>query len=458
MKQKKFVILLLLICLLGLILRLIDYDKTPAWRQSDDEIHYAWAGISWLQTGIPKSWSWLSSYPTNETLYAWGSQWRLVSPMLEKPPLYIFLSGTTALVAGQNEFHEIRLTTIRLLPIVLSVVTIGLLGIVTATVFSQSTGLLAALLYAIVPTIVLSNRLSVTENLLTTLMLGAAWFLLNKPKQIIFIALIAGLAALTKQSGLSTILAVVAVYAYQKNLRAVIISALIGIGMYSIYPLIGFFYDSQLFLGLTQEARRIGIQGGLPQLVFSIISRPLITTEKLFLDGTMLLGYILLFMSPYSFLDQLPDRKQRNSLISLLIFPFSYLLYLMVFISAAEPIGTGQGFWGWYNYPLFPFLMVFVAALLMRIWQLLSLIQLLPVIAILGSSTIRFVFLFLPQSIWYRWQYVMILLFLTPIAFHFLSKTNKQRLLLVLFFIFMTVNLFTSFNLSSIYTSFPQPN
>lgn len=490
MSINKIILLLCLITILGLLLRLNHYDQTPPWRESDDEIHYAWAGLSWMTEGVPKSWSYLSSYPKTESFKAWGADWRIVSPMLEKPPLYSLLSGLTVLANGEKKFEEVRLSTIRLLPIGLSAITIFLTGMIASTLFSPMTGILAALLYAINPFIVLSNRLSVTENLITPLSLLTLWFFIKdqgSPKYFYtyVAALCAGLTVLTKQSGIAVIFAFAGLYIYFKHRKKLTSFLIISGGCALIFPLVGFLYDWDLFLKLATEGRRIGIQGGLPQLIFSILSRPLIGTQRLFPDGTMLLGYLLLFVSPFLYSgtsslrgttrrsnlvgnnDLIRDRHAHTSLamtveterlLIFLAFPLAYITYLALFISAAEPIGSGQGFWGWYVYPLFPYVMILVAQILIQVWKQITIYPLLITILILGSSSVRYLFLFLPQALHYRWQQVLfVLITLSIVSFLPVIRRYQRLIMLSLFCLYLGINLFVNLNLSTSYPSLPQP-
>ncbi|HCM38297.1 MAG: Glycosyl transferase family 39 [Candidatus Gottesmanbacteria bacterium GW2011_GWB1_43_11] len=462
MNKSKYWILLVLISGLGLVLRLNNYDQVPPWREADDEIHYAWAGLTWLREGTPKSWSYLSSYPTFETYLAWDTKWRLVSPMLEKPPVYILLNGVLLVLTGVKNLDQVRLSVIRLLPIIFSLITIYLIGLVGKKVFRPAIGLLAALFYALTPIVVLSNRLSVTENLLTPIFLVATLVFVHESKskhsssyQPWLLGILAGLAALTKQSGIALAVALGCLFAYQREWQKLWRFGLTAFGLNLIYPAIGWYYNWPLFSSLVAEQRRIGLQGGLPQLILTILSRPLIGSEHLFVDGTLLLGYLLFFTSPYWLLT-LKTKTENWKRIGLLTIPFTYIIYLALATTGAEPMGSGQGFWGWYMYPLFPYLTVLIAVILYDIWQAFSLFKFLPLFLLLGSSAVRFSLLFLPQSLHYRWQMSLGLLLVLVLALWQLPKYRKIMLTL-LFLLFLAVNIFTSIHLDQIYPSLAQP-
>ncbi len=482
-----FAFLLLTITLLGLCLRLIDYDRLPGWRESDDEIHYAWTGLTWLKTGTPQSWSNMEIYSQIKIFNIWNSDWRLVKPILEKPPLYSLLSGLTVILAGETELNSVRLSTIRLLPILLSIFTISLTGIVATQVFGKRIGLIAALLYATTPTIVMANRLSVTENLMVPLVLiTSAIFLYGQNKsnqQLIFPFLVgigAGLTALTKQNGITCILTLFVLYIYFKQWRSAVICAIVSLSILSIYFFIGAYYDFPLFLRTLKELRLVGLQGGLPQLVITLLGRPLITTQTLFYDGSILFGLILLLSSPWwlyknnllinisalnhlkggrmdSFQVMEPENTRQLSIYAFLLFPLTYILYLGLTITGAESIGSGQGFWGWYAYPLFPYAVTLVSVILYRLWRTPAYYLLLIAVLILGSSTVRFFFLQLPHKYHFYWQNTLIGLIVFSGLILIPRKKFKKTTMLILFLLFIGVNIYTSTFLYKIYPVLPQP-
>lgn len=463
MKQRKFLLLLLVISAIGLILRLIDYDRVPPWRESDDEIHFAWAGMTLIKQGVPKSWSWLESYPKSEKYRAWGIDWRIVSPMMEKPPLYLLINGIVVLLSGATQLSDVRLSVIRLIPIILGTITIFLTGILAKIIFSHYIGLLAALLYAIIPTVVLSNRLSQTENLITPLSLISLiliYSLLQTGKnqiiKIFLIGIVAGLAFLTKQIGITVLISAVLVFAKLKKWQNVFLVILVALPVILIYPFEGFVYDWSLFKLIFRELRIIGLQGGLPQLVYTIVSRPLIASERLFLDGTMLIGFFLLILSPWWFLDKFKENNLNKKI--LLSFPFTYFIYLSIIITAAEPMGSGQSFWGWYVYPLFPYLIIFISLVFMNLWRNFSIFKLSILTLILGSSTIRFLLIFLPRQFHYRWQYLLIGLYLMGIGIWILKNNKLNKIIMIAFFLlYLGVNIYTTINMARIYPALKQP-
>src|SRR3989344_4504981 len=124
----KFHLFLFIIALFGLWLRFINYDKIPGFGVTQDEFAYTWAGMSLIKTGVPIAWSWMPSYTNRVLVSYFGNDYPMVSPWLDAPPLYSILSGSVALIFGEKEFDQVRLSTIRLLPIILSFFSIILFG------------------------------------------------------------------------------------------------------------------------------------------------------------------------------------------------------------------------------------------------------------------------------------------------------------------------------------------
>ena len=145
--NKYFLVLFNLVVFLSLILRLHNYDRIPPFAATQDEFMYPWAGMTFIQKGIPTSWSWFESYPKRDVVVFWGAQYPLVSPWLEKPPLYPLISGSFVLATGVDQMNQVRLSTIRLIPIALSIFTIILTGLLAKNFFGKTVGIISALLY-----------------------------------------------------------------------------------------------------------------------------------------------------------------------------------------------------------------------------------------------------------------------------------------------------------------------
>lgn len=111
---------LLLIALVGLILRFVDYEKVPPFGVTWDELAYPWSGMTLIETGIPRAWSWLNAYTVSEMHFMFENPVRIVTPWINHPPLYSFILGKWVLINGAKDFIDVRLSTIRIIPIILS--------------------------------------------------------------------------------------------------------------------------------------------------------------------------------------------------------------------------------------------------------------------------------------------------------------------------------------------------
>ena len=450
MKNKTFLILLVLITIFGLFLRLIDYDKVPPPDEAFDEVHYAWGGATWIREGTPRSWSNFASYTNFEYIERYGIRWRVVSPLIEKPPLYFLLSGLTVIVSGIDDVFSVSHSIIRILPISLSVPSIFLTGLFASKIFGNQVGLLSAIIYTTVPTIILANRMSVTENLITPFALLAFVIiarLKNRFSQsaLLLLGIISTLAFLTKQIGVSIAASIILIFLKLKLTKNAFVIGLFGFLGIAIYFLIGAYYDWDLFLSLQKDVRIGHTLSGLPEMAGAIFRFPGIGPKNHpFLDGAILAGYILLFSSPLWILKEEKENFLKNLL---LISPFIYLLLLVIGQSGADPFT----FFGWYLYPLFPFLAIVLAKFLWDFYKKPQLLSLILLNIIIGSSIIRFIFITVPRQYQYLWQYAFIMFFLLSLGVLHRQRKIQKLFLIGMFAVFILVNIYTIFNMRQIY-------
>lgn len=453
MSKKIFYILLLLISFCGVLLRFLDYDTIPPFGETNDEFMYPWAGISFLQTGVPSSWSWFPSYKQDQTVNYWGKNFRIVSPWLEKPPLYPLLTGTIALLSGQNQFRDVRLSTIRLVPIILSFFSIIAVGLLTQSLFSSQIGLIAATLYATIPSIIISNRLSLVENLLTPVVLFTIYLASRnheRRRAVIFpylLGLGCGLALLTKNVGIALPISIIWFLAILKEWRSVAIVTIISLFFGLIHPLMGIIYNWSLYVNVLQDYR-VAHGLGLPEFISTLFRLPVLThKENIFLDGSMLAGYILLISSPFWLVKEEFENKFKYILV--LSFPFITLVILAL-------LEGGQTFFGWHLIPLYPFLTIILAKVIFDLWQKPEIFKSFFLFLVIGFSTVRF-FLLLNPQIQKSWQLMLVVLLLILISSFFFKRGYQRLILLSLFVIFLVINIMVVINLDKIYPSIPQP-
>lgn len=457
----KFYFLLITIALFGLSLRFIDYDSVPPFDVTKDEFFYPWAGMTFLQTGTPTAWSLFDAYPEGEIVYKWGTWYRIVSPWVEKPPLYPLLAGTWILANGTRDILDVRLSLLRILPILISFATIIILGLTTKRFFGTSVALISIGLYSVNPTIVMSNRLSLVENLLTPLALLVIYFfqLENKNKfwmdiRPYIIGLLLGAVVLTKNIGVSLSIVILAMLLFNKNWKELTISGAITIFSFIIHPLIGLYFGWNQFVEVLKDYREVHALTGLPEVTSTIFRFPIVghQWDKIFPDGTMLAGYILFFSSPFWLKVNDFIVKKQSQLVLFLGFPFVYTISLALLESG----GTPYSYFGWHVYPLFPFLIICLAKVIYDFWKNPGIFQAIFLYLIIGLSSVRFLLLIF-QDFQKTWQFVLASLLIFLIGSFFLQIESQKKILWFLLLFFLIVNILTVLNLNEIYPGNPQP-
>ncbi len=445
LSTKKFLLCLSLVTILGFILRFYQYDKIPPFLETADEVMYPWAGISLLKTGTPSSWSWFPSYKNAHLIQLWGASFNIVTPWIEKPPLYPLITGSLSLMFGEDQFSKVQISTIRITPLVISIFSIILVGLTTAVIFDNNIAILASLIYATAPTIVISNRLSLTENLLTPLIL-LALLILNLKKEKFWqkispylLGIISGLAILTRQFGVVLPIYLIIILLTKKQLKDALVVGIFSVIIGGIYPLIGYYYDWQLFLSVLRDYKGYYLYG-LPLGITNIFRYPMITnTFSPFLDGTILAGYILLTASPFIY---------RNNIKNLQFYSFPFLYLVMLSI-----LESGHFTFGWHLYPLFPFAVIILANIFREIWRKPEVTEVIFLFLVIGFSSLHFLTSLSPFLQMY-WQVIAALSFLT-ITLLFILKEKKYLMvsLKTFFVLYILVNILAVINFSQLYPS-----
>jgi len=165
------------IVLLAAILRFHDYALVPFHHETADEYQHAWEGWHLLHEGTPAAWSTFpDAYPADQTRdFRWfGDRYILVRPYFDHPPLFSIPVGLICSLAGARTFLDCSLPVMRLVPILLSLFGVVLLHRLARAYGAGERGaLLACLVYATVPVIVLAQRLVKAESLLAILFMAA---------------------------------------------------------------------------------------------------------------------------------------------------------------------------------------------------------------------------------------------------------------------------------------------
>lgn len=453
---RKFLIFAVTIALFGLFLRLIDYQKVPPFDVTKDEFFYPWSGMTFIKTGNPTAWSLFDSYTEAEVVYKWGTWYRIVSPWVEKPPLYAIMSGLVVIASGAADMFDVRLSVIRLLPIFLSFSTIILIGLVARKFFDDNVSYLSMIFYATVPTIVMANRLSLVENLLTPLVLLGIYIFsedfkskFTKNLRIYSVGIVVALCLLTKNIGIALPLVFIWILLREKNYKDFSIIFIFSTIFTLVHPLIGYIYNWELFLNVMRDYQRIHALVGPPEVVQTIFRFPIVghQWDRLFLDGGMLAGYILLFSSPF-ILHKFDERKSTL----LLGFPLLYLLVLSLLESGSTP----YSFFGWHVYPLFPFMMILLAKAAHELINKPNLIQMLFFFLLLGFSSLRFLTILMPE-ITKSWQPIAFLTVSILIVGLMFRRNLDKAVIYGALTIFLIINVLVVFSLNQIYPGFAQP-
>ena len=388
-KKYLFLVIVFLCILVAFTYRSRFYWEFPPIEDNFDEFAYGWLGASLIKTGIPTSWSFIPDYekgykkgmvlevkdfrieadgivPNRDnykifpkpltlaqefTLDGYTSHFRIVSPYLEQPPLGGIIISLP-LLGKVNDFQDASVRLLRYPFVVLGTVSVLLVVWLGSLLYSRLHGIVAGIIYATAPTVILGSRLALPENILTPLILLEVILLhyYRKKEKSLFLVLalaITFIAPLIKPFGLVCALIGFGYLAiFKKDYKKGLLFVLSALGAVLVYVLYALSYDKNTFLWvLTYQSGRFFAGPSVFILKFII---PRIT--KVFLDGWILFGWISLFAICLS--------RSVKKHTELMIPIFSYLLVLLFF---------GGEDYGWYRFPLYPFLIVAAAIMTIKI-------------------------------------------------------------------------------------------
>ncbi|MCA9582829.1 MAG: glycosyltransferase family 39 protein, partial [Myxococcales bacterium] len=350
------------ILLLGSGLRLFDYASVPDFTDNDDELFATWNGWQLLTDGTTRGWSlWPRRYGrrvrVEEPEYFRQRPFYVIRPYLEHPPLMHVLVGAAAKASGAQHWLHAKLAHTRLVPIALGLLSLGLLFLVGRQLFPRGpTAHLATLLYAILPNIVLQQRVIKEEALVTPLLLGGLlayikWREGKRPRTYLALAAICmGLACLAKIPAIVFVPVLVLWLLREGHLRAATIATLIGFGTASLLLVYGafihwdlFWYSSELQATVRRTHWNVFIR---------FFSEPMINHNRI---GA---GWVLFLW--IAFANLLPQlSRHRRHLVGLPV-----IIYM-----AAIAIPSGSWSFGWYILPLYPFLCLGGGRFLADLWE-----------------------------------------------------------------------------------------
>ena len=361
LKKRATLLILISILLLGLFLRHNQYQTLPRHGATFDEFAWTWLGINLIQKHEPISWSSQPQYNNRFHLKYQGAAFWIVKPYLEHPPLFGLVAGSFALVNGAKDMYDVTLAKMRPLAITLGALSIFMVFILSKEIYGREVGLLSALLYATVPTIVLGSRIVQNENFLIplwllSLFLIAKYLKTGKRKFRNMAAIIVGLLSLAKVPWLVVGLSLSMILSFKSKWKDAFLVSGITAFIFSTFIIYGLSFDKELFLNLwrLQLARYdISFAG-----FFSIFTNPLLV-DRYYLDGWIFFGW-------FSILLLMRDLK-KNFLI---IIPFIAYLIIYIFAIPNEP---GHG---WYRYPFYSFILISTAVVLYDEFKKVSLLSL----------------------------------------------------------------------------------
>lgn len=419
------------ILLLGLTIRLHNYSVYPQRGASSDEYTYSFLGVSLLTKHIPISWSAFPVYNNLQHLTIDKLYFPIVYPYFDHPPFAGIIFGGWSILFGQDSFPEVKLKTIRLASIFLSTASQLLVFLLAWRIFNFKTGVWALLIYSTTTIFVISSRVVFAENVLTPLMLLAIYFFhvfKNKITNVrtVILSILCGLSFWTKELGITTFITMSYFFiSYKIKPKFILLLITVSILIILSYGLYGMYYDWDLFKKIIsfQGDRDIG-----PKTLLYLISTPIIV-NKVYFDGWYLFGLISFFLS---FLDY-----NKNKIL----FVPSLIYFLLLIFSLTE-----EGEMGWYMIPMFPFMAIFMAKLLVESLTKRSLFILLMIL-IIGMYNIRYLYEAPFGLTPFVFRLFMIIMF-GPFILSLLFKKDKLFRLLgnAWFYIFIVCSVFLTYN------------
>lgn len=332
------------IAVLALALRLHDYALVPFHHETADEYQHAWEGWHLLHDGVPAAWSTFPDrYPAGSIQdFRWfGDRYVVVRPYFDHPPLFSIPVGLFAALAGARHPLESNLPAMRLVPILLSVAGVFLLQALARRYGAGERGaLLAALVYATLPILVVAHRLVKAESLLAILFMGGILLAerhaeTGRPRDAWLAALLGGLSIWTKATGVAVPAVLVVLLLSRGRRRAALLAAATAAGFLGLYVLYGAAYDFDIFrkvLAAQATTKWVSLDGLLDLLNGKIV-------VKYFGRGWYL--WLLLCAGVAAF------RRERALLLPI-------ALYATVLALTAD----SRVIYGWYRIPIVPFLCV----------------------------------------------------------------------------------------------------
>lgn len=390
MSKHKFILIfisLILIIFLGLKYRFRSYESFPPVSESFDEQVLVWVGSSLINTGIPVGWSFIDDYVPEDktlkvgidgwsitldkkkptvsnfstfpkplakkqelTLDGYTSQFTMVQPHIEQPPLGPLLSSFLSGSFKNTTFEQVNLKQMRFPVILFSAFSILLTFLIAYFSFGSVIGLLSALIYALMPIVVVSSRMVTAENYLTPfLLLGIfltqLWIIKSNDRYFFAASILITICYLIKPFGIGLAGVIfLSILVFEKPVKYFLFPIIFSFLGMAIFYMYGNFYDPLLFQKIVayQMNRLFSPLSGIQKIILPKITR-------VFLDGWLIFSW--LSIAALAFKDDL----KKNFWILAPV--FSYLIIFLMY---------GGYDYGWYRLPIYPYLAIASAVLLIK--------------------------------------------------------------------------------------------
>lgn len=346
-KNKLFLFLLFSIICLGFLLRSHDLNTWPRKGATFDEYAWTWQGMSLIQNKVPTSWSYHPQYINKKLIIYQQTNFIMVTPYLEHPPVFGLVAGSYAILNGVKDMYEIDIEKIRGLAVILGLISIVAVYVLANELYGKKVALLSSFLYTVIPTIAIGSRIVQNENFfipvwLLSLFLTVKFVKTKNPFYRNIAAILCGILSLAKVPWLTAAFSIVIIFIYLKKYKDILKFLAIVIPIFSLFFSYGFYFDKEVFLGLW------GLQLNRYDLdfisIYSLFQKPYLA-DRFYLDGWIYWGW-------FSFvLLLIKDIKKNLFIVS------AVLAYFLVFLIAI-PDEPGHG---WYRYPFYPFLAISIA-------------------------------------------------------------------------------------------------
>ena len=398
---------LIAIVLLAVGLRLYQYDSVPLFRETFDEFKTGWIGWTLLAEGEPSGWSLNPSGPGTYQETWLDLTFLIGKPKLHPPPLFPLMTGVASVLAGVDQMFDVSLPVIRLPAIACSVLVTILVYFLALRFYDRGIALVAALLHATIPNIVLAGRLAKEESLLAVLAVSAVLFVsiyleTGRKAWLYFSVISAGLAPLTKEIGFYIAVVVFLLLARERKWHEMARAIPVFTGCYLVY-----FAYCWWFAGDA-----LSVVGGLGSAAFdgfgSVIK--LFSTgrivDRAFGSGWMIWLTLALMASTV---------RKNWSLVGPIL---SYVLVLGLTLNVLPD-------YGWYRIPLYPFLCVAGAVFVVDMARRPDLFRAVIFTVLALMTSLRYVGRDAFDSPWvFRWA---LFFALAPFALHFVLRRQRSE-------------------------------